>query len=1036
MLVLLTLLFCVGTLSVQALTDYGVIVGGIRVTSANYKKISSASGDVNIVRGNISFDPTTYTLTLENAYIETHEDDDSWGPSGIEMNGADPNMTGLTVKLIGKNRIVTDYISVYGYNRVRFVNGNSNNVRPVLSIKTNLDKSFASGINMDKSQSWPYMAEVVVDNCDIDIESNSYCVKGAYNPGGSPTPVEPVEVYLSVQSGGTLRAKTLSSKAQAPLFEYVRYLDYPTDDKIIMPDPNQMYFDGEISGFRSCVGAAPVYPKELRISPYMQFEDPIVKQICISNWDENSDGKLDYIEARLVTSLNQKFKGNTQIQSFNELAHFTGIETLEEDFRACSNLKAVELPAYVKYIFYIAFENTPLTSITIPGSVEEIGSFTFHGCTSLETVVIEGGGNLKTIGQYAFCSCPIKTMFLPEGLEVVEEMAFFGNRLTTLVIPSTVTEIDKDAFIQNNAVPSFFQSIIVKGDYPAEIYDQYVFGNTASNYVGYLDKNKTKIYVPSGKLARYQSAWPQYADYMAVANSYDISIAGIQLTNANVSADKPFTYSDGKTYVSGVYYDNSTSTLILDNAIIRSASAPAIENNVYYLTIKLFGENVIESKGIGIVSNGGELKFVPKTYNTYDLAAMKLTIDSDGDCISFNNYDINSNCNLSFYYGRVDLNSKNGCCIYGGAEDDYVNNFQFGQRANATFNNVKLRATAPGRTVMQSVNGYYLTDCNVVHPAGYTTPQNAMDEVRIGKWILFSDDEVEDICITNWDANHDGGLDEWEAADVETIGTHFQGNEDIESFGELDYFTGITEIPDNAFRDCSALEWISIPNNVKRIGNYAFNGTYMFCPDIPGDVEEIGDYAYCGCYWESFSLPYSLKTIGEGAFAGCLSMGGVWFNEEKQDKYQLEYIGAYAFNGLYDCYLEGPVNIIPQSVKYIGAHAFDSGSSTNEGIDWYMTVYGTKPAVIGECAFGSATYSEDSEIHVPAGRVSAYKSAWAEYKDYIVGESGPTSIANVTVGKQRSGIYTLDGRFLRKGSSTEGLAKGIYIVNGKKVAVK
>ena len=97
MLVLLTLLFCVGTLSVQALTDYGVIVGGIRVTSANYRKISSASGDVNIVRGNISFDPTTYTLTLENAYIETHEDDDSWGPSGIEMDGAYPNMTGLTV---------------------------------------------------------------------------------------------------------------------------------------------------------------------------------------------------------------------------------------------------------------------------------------------------------------------------------------------------------------------------------------------------------------------------------------------------------------------------------------------------------------------------------------------------------------------------------------------------------------------------------------------------------------------------------------------------------------------------------------------------------------------------------------------------------------------------------------------------------------------------------------------------------------------------------------------------------------------------
>lgn len=55
-------------------------------------------------------------------------------------------------------------------------------------------------------------------------------------------------------------------------------------------------------------------------------------------------------------------------------------------------------------------------------------------------------------------------------------------------------------------------------------------------------------------------------------------------------------------------------------------------------------------------------------------------------------------------------------------------------------------------------------------------------------------------------------------------------------------------------------------------------------------------------------------------------------------------------------------------------------------------------------------------------------------KDYV---SGIISVEATGAGKQSTDIYSLDGRLVRKGAnSTEGLQKGIYIVNGKKVVVK
>ena len=70
--------------------------------------------------------------------------------------------------------------------------------------------------------------------------------------------------------------------------------------------------------------------------------------------------------------------------------------------------------------------------------------------------------------------------------------------------------------------------------------------------------------------------------------------------------------------------------------------------------------------------------------------------------------------------------------------------------------------------------------------------------------IQFEDAKVKAICIANWDANGDGELSYEEAATVTTIGIEFSGK-GIFAFNELQYFTGITSIPDSAFSMCKEL---------------------------------------------------------------------------------------------------------------------------------------------------------------------------------------------------------------------------------------
>ncbi len=87
----------------------------------------------------------------------------------------------------------------------------------------------------------------------------------------------------------------------------------------------------------------------------------------------------------------------------------------------------------------------------------------------------------------------------------------------------------------------------------------------------------------------------------------------------------------------------------------------------------------------------------------------------------------------------------------------------------------------------------------------------------------------------------------------------------------------VTSIGDGAFRWCSGLTSVTIPNSVTFIGQWAFyKCSGLTSITIPSSVTSIGELAFSGCSGlTSVTIPISVKTIGESAFNGCENLSSV-----------------------------------------------------------------------------------------------------------------------------------------------------------------
>ena len=133
---------------------------------------------------------------------------------------------------------------------------------------------------------------------------------------------------------------------------------------------------------------------------------------------------------------------------------------------------------------------------------------------------------------------------------------------------------------------------------------------------------------------------------------------------------------------------------------------------------------------------------------------------------------------------------------------------------------------------------------------------------------------------------------------------------------------GTTNIPNNAFQDCTALVTVKIPDSVTSIGSSAFkNCTKLSSIEIPKKVISIGDNAFSGCTnLKTIVIPDNVETLGNSIFSECSNLTSVTISNN------ITSIPSYAF---YKCENLASISI-PENVTDIFRNAFSSCKSLTE----------------------------------------------------------------------------------------------------------
>ena len=729
-----------------------------------------------------------------------------------------------------------------------------------------------------------------------------------------------------------------------------------------------------------------------------------------------SNGADLYISGKLITEL---------------VIPDTVTEIKSYAFYGWTSLTSVTIPSSVTSIGNSAFYGcTSLTSVTIPSSVTSIGNGAFYGCTALEEINFNAkamddlmesncvffnagqngaginvtiGKNVTKIPAYLFwaewrSSSHIKAVVFEEG-SVCESIGSYAFRsctsLTSVTIPNSVTSIGESAFQNCTGLTSVTigEGVTIIGNYA-------------------LSKCSSLTEINFNAKAMDDLSSDNYAFYKAGTNENGIRvIIGKEVTRIPACLFEPTSYSSGSLNITSVEFaEDSVCESIEDYAFSGCSSLASITipnsvtcignyafskcsslteinfnakamddlslDNYAFFNAGINGDGITLTIGKNVTKIPAYL-FNPHTNSSYSPKITSVTFEEGSVCESIGNYAFAYCTSLTSITIPNSVTSIGNSAFLGctslisvtiPSSVTSVESYAFSGCASLTSMTIPISVT--------SVGSYAFSSCASLTKINFNAI--AMNDLSSNNYVFSSAGQNEDGIkvtigkeVTKIPAYLFNPCSSSASYSPKITSITFEEGSVCESIGSyaFRYCTSLTSvtIPDSvtsigedAFYNCTALEEIDF--NVKAMddlssGNYVFynagkNGeglkvtigkdvtkipAYLFeyAKHITSVIfeegsvcESIGNYAFAYCTsLTSITIPGSVTSIGISAFSGCTSLTSVTIPNS---------ITSIGWRTFWGC--TGLTSItIPSSVTSIGISAF-SGCTSLESVNYLGTI--------------------------------------------------------------------------------------------------
>ena len=619
-------------------------------------------------------------------------------------------------------------------------------------------------------------------------------------------------------------------------------------------------------------------------------------------------------------------------------------------FEGCYNLKSIEILSVIQTIRSSAFQDChSLEALYLSYGITSIEDAVFANCFNLKDIEIPK--SVTTINNMAFLNCrSLTSITIPDNVTSIGEYAFNGcSNLKSLYLPANIKTIGDAAF---NCCGNLTR-IIAKMKEPAAIGEDTFTG---------LDYDKCELLVPEGSAEAYRQAavWRNFnniTDITVVVTDYAGSLRYMIEKN-----DKNYKNNITRLKVIGPIN-------IYDIQCIREMagcwleeSGKKTDGNLQYLDLqeaKLVGSDI----GINVYANGSN----QGETNTIECTAK---IEPDGN-------------HFSNLFRNV---SKLNTVIM----PSYLTTTGRGTFMDSPLSSITLpqNLTSIGNNAFNGCSG--LRDISI--PSGVTSIGDGafkgcgLKEFTLPKQVTEITDEMFFNCSLQHIYLHDG---------LKSIGNYAFA---ISALKEINIPNSVAYIGDNCFQGCGGLEEVVI---------------------LSDQITEIPNEAFADCNaLNIIKLPANLERIGERAFIGTWRLGtkdGLTIPSKVRE------IGAEAF---YKSLFDAVDIVLPASLTNIYSAFEGSGARV---IHCYMP----EPLPLNGFSFGGGGSLSNCKLYVPKGCANKYRNAEV-WRDFDIEEMEVTGIGSVT----NDSTVTEEARYDANGQQLSVPKKGLNIVHYSDGTVK